>query len=236
MTDDLHKQDESHWQRLAEELGLPADEFAPVGLRDTTSVTPAPQEISTPASQIHEELAEHAALGGEPWHDDQERHRVDVMDSSESVPEAPVERAAPRGERDDEGRGRRRGRRRGRGRGDRRPEEPAAGGQETAGQEAGNDRESPSGGDEDEGQRKRRRRRRRRRSDEAPVHARPADEGEPTLAETDDEPSEDDVVDEDVEHIRPAAAQEDDEPEEDFSDWNVPSWNDLIASLYRPDR
>ena len=22
----------------------------------------------------------------------------------------------------------------------------------------------------------------------------------------------------------------------DFSDWNVPSWQDLISSLYRPDR
>jgi len=234
MTDDLHKQDESHWRRLAEELGLPADDFALP--RATTSVTPASEEIQPPASRAYEEPAEHAAASSEPWHDEQERHRADVMDSSESVPEAPVERACPRGERDDEGRGRRRGRRRGRGRGDRRPEEPAAGGQETAGHEAGNDRESSSGGDEDEGQRKRRRRRRRRRSDEGPVHARPADDTEPTLAETEDEPSEDDVVDEDVERIRPAAAQEDDEPEEDFSDWNVPSWNDLIASLYRPDR
>jgi hypothetical protein len=48
--------------------------------------------------------------------------------------------------------------------------------------------------------------------------------------------ADEEMAGEEAEYVRPAAAVEDDEPEEDFSDWNVPSWNDLIASLYRPDR
>jgi len=50
-------------------------------------------------------------------------------------------------------------------------------------------------------------------------------------AETDEFPE-----DEDHAPAHAPAIDNDDEPEEDFSDWNVPSWNDLIASLYRPDR
>jgi hypothetical protein len=52
--------------------------------------------------------------------------------------------------------------------------------------------------------------------------------------ELEDEP-EDDEGDQD-DQPRGGSAAEDDEPEEDFSDWNVPSWNELIAALYRPDR
>src|SRR6266550_1282216 len=33
MSDDLHKHDDDHWRRLAEELGLPLDEFAPAAPR-----------------------------------------------------------------------------------------------------------------------------------------------------------------------------------------------------------
>ena len=38
---------------------------------------------------------------------------------------------------------------------------------------------------------------------------------------------------------RPAAAavdDDDDEPIETFADWNVPSWPEIVASLYRPER
>jgi hypothetical protein len=33
----------------------------------------------------------------------------------------------------------------------------------------------------------------------------------------------------------PEPEDDDDEPDT-LSDWNVPSWNELIASLYRPER
>ena len=33
-----------------------------------------------------------------------------------------------------------------------------------------------------------------------------------------------------------ADPEEDDSEAEDVSEWEVPSWNDLIAGLYRPDR
>ena len=32
------------------------------------------------------------------------------------------------------------------------------------------------------------------------------------------------------------AAEEHDDMPVECKDWNIPSWNDLIASLYRPDR
>jgi hypothetical protein len=49
------------------------------------------------------------------------------------------------------------------------------------------------------------------------------------------ETEDDDDVDDKTEE---ADTQEDDTPDEmdDLSDWNVPSWQDLIASLYRPER
>jgi hypothetical protein len=44
----------------------------------------------------------------------------------------------------------------------------------------------------------------------------------------------------DLEDVEPEETtgpqEEDDEPVEPITDWNVPSWNELIASLYRPER
>jgi hypothetical protein len=61
-------------------------------------------------------------------------------------------------------------------------------------------------------------------------------EGTEAAIEEADSELRDEELEQELEYARPAPAAEDDEPEEDFSDWNVPSWNDLIASLYRPDR
>ena len=76
------------------------------------------------------------------------------------------------------------------------------------------------GGEDDDRGRRGGRRRRPSKPDEEP------------LEDTADEPiAEDD-------EIPPGPPPEDDEPEEelDLTNWNVPSWSELIASLYRPDR
>ena len=36
--------------------------------------------------------------------------------------------------------------------------------------------------------------------------------------------------------VAPEPDDEDDDEGESYADWNVPSWQELIASLYRPDR
>jgi hypothetical protein len=42
---------------------------------------------------------------------------------------------------------------------------------------------------------------------------------------------------EELESVPPATVFDEDSGEDDtLSDWNGPSWNELIASLYRPDR
>ncbi len=58
------------------------------------------------------------------------------------------------------------------------------------------------------------------------------------VAEDLDEEDDEDDVEDTGENGKAQSGNDadDDEPEEDFSDWNVPSWNDLIAALYRPDR
>jgi hypothetical protein len=53
-----------------------------------------------------------------------------------------------------------------------------------------------------------------------------------------EEPTEATLVEEDTEEVEPPAADTDDDSDEvdNLSDWNVPSWQELIASLYRPER
>jgi hypothetical protein len=66
---------------------------------------------------------------------------------------------------------------------------------------------------------RRRRRRSRRKKGEAPVAAEGAAER--------DEPTAEPML---------VADEDDDSTAELVKDWNIPSWNDLIASLHRPDR
>jgi hypothetical protein len=109
---------------------------------------------------------------------------------------------------------------------------------------------APEGGEEKPRRGGRRRRRGRRRHDEDQVGAPPRDREE---RRRDDRPQSDqrerreettaldradaeDLGEPEVvaEGGRPRADVTDDDT--DFSDWNVPSWQELIASLYRPDR
>ncbi len=58
------------------------------------------------------------------------------------------------------------------------------------------------------------------------------------LRSPDEEPAED-LSSEDEEELEPVSDstdEDDDEPMETFADWNVPSWQEIVASLYRPDR
>jgi ribonuclease E len=241
MTDNTSKPQDDHWQRLAAELGLPFDEPAQPS---------APRPAAAPAPAEPEEPRPPRA----------ERTVVDAQEPIETPRHAPVQEAvqaevpaSARPEPDDadeEGRGRRRGRRRrGRGKGERRfaeerTTEPAleegklAFGEEATGEAdiepsaaKGDDDEEPEGPD-GEDRRKRRRRRRRRRPDEEPAE----EASKPASSAPDDLEELEEVDIERDEPLPVAHADDDDEPEEDFSDWNVPSWNELIASLYRPDR
>jgi hypothetical protein len=77
------------------------------------------------------------------------------------------------------------------------------------------DRQSPRGGH-------------RGREENAPVHAR---------AEAEDRWEQEESPVEEVEDVVSGVpAQEDDEEVDILSNWDVPAWQDLIASLYRPDR
>jgi hypothetical protein len=49
------------------------------------------------------------------------------------------------------------------------------------------------------------------------------------------EPPEEEIVD-DAEAPAPVDADDEIDEEDTLSDWNVPSWNELISSLYRPER
>jgi len=89
-----------------------------------------------------------------------------------------------------------------------------------------------------EEKRRRRRRRRRRRGQDGDGESEAAEvvqagaepaAGPPNLEDADEEDAADDGL-----------ADEEDEEEEaesiSFADWTVPSWNELIGSLYRPER
>jgi ribonuclease E len=73
----------------------------------------------------------------------------------------------------------------------------------------------------DKPRRRRRRSRRKKANDQPETAAGGADDTDAAATET----------------VTADAADEDEDPApEVIADWNVPSWNDLIASLYRPDR
>jgi ribonuclease E len=128
---------------------------------------------------------------------------------------APSETGEPGETEERPSRGRRRRGRRG-GRGERAANEPEAEGEtepSTAPDESDSDDESaPSHG-----------RRRRGRS-----RSRRAKDAEPVTEEA--------ALDEEVDEEETPEEEDADEEVDTLSDWNVPSWQELISSLYRPDR
>jgi hypothetical protein len=269
MPDDNSKNQDDHWRRLAEELGLPFDEPAPAPVREPSPPVPV-REPSPPAEPVAAKMP--VAEPIDFLEDEEEAVAVSPsalspapgLESGEAEAKNRVrlEPVAPNAAGDEEGKPRRGRRRRGRGRGERRPgaddaavrpgssDEPAPAVAEELTDVDIPQAEPPEEGAESEagdqqGPRKRRRRRRRRKPDEAGVSAgaeTPLPAGKPApiqaVAEEFDEEEDENEMEDVVENGKPQGGMDadDDEPEEDFSDWNVPSWNDLIASLYRPDR
>jgi hypothetical protein len=194
------------WDELAEELGL-SESPAPPAHHDART---QPDRRDEPATEQNDIESEAPARGSEP-----DRELMDEMqDEGEELP-------------------------------------PPSAFEE--GQEASDER----GGQGEEGKSTRsagRRRRRRKAAGDKPNEAKP-DEADvqdevraapdrsrgrrrPEVEDSEDAPA-DEPGDEPEEQGLAASAFEEEEGEEElmnYSNWTVPSWNDLIASLYRPER
>jgi hypothetical protein len=233
MADQKHEGD--HWRELAELFGLPGDAVPPAKEVAPPSA-PAPEPATIKAYEEPRSLPVHSPPVEEALHEPLEEHEAPTIpmpreeepptewegEMYEDMDETPIEGfpgEAPAvseeaeadqpgvpGEEEKPRRGKRR-RRRGRRRGGDRGEPDAS-------------RTTPAVRDgESESRDRRDRGRGRRGHDEEPRQERPhAEEASEMLEE------------------RPARAHNIPSSDTDFSDWNVPSWQDLIASLYRPDR
>lgn len=226
------KRSEQHWQDLAELFGLPPEKTeskpasAPVApaAKPVEQVAPV-EEPAEFAPMQNEEATEEVLAEEGGWEeefdaDSEETRVVDVdeladesvvdADTADFRERAPVESAEE--ERPKRGRRRRRrGRRRG-GEQEGRERTEAAPRQESRRETA------PDAGDE----RHRGRHRGRRRDEE---------ERQPAHEDAEEAWSNRDERDTDSSRERPMSLED-----TDFSNWNVPSWQELIASLYRPDR
>lgn len=220
----------SNWRELAEMLGLPADE--PPQAPTPTPAPPARMETSPEplAQQLDEEWAppvpEQASDLSSTVHFEEVDSIEEDADASESTSELTVIVDGPAGgsnpsadgesSEGDKPRRRRRGRRsRRRGRGD--EAETAAATTEVgehgaATEEASVEQESPE--EDERGDRRGRRRRRPAPAEEASQNG--ADDADTLVAEYD--------------------AGDDDFSQDAWADWNVPSWQELIDGLHRPDR
>jgi hypothetical protein len=240
---DQHEKD--HWRELAELLGLPADENRPASAFSPPEVSPQKKETEPlekawnppevePVAEAAFEPAYHEEIDAgksqfqatsdpqptdyEPTHAETAEAELRESDA-ESAPDAVDEAAHDRPRR-----GRRRGRRGQRG---------DASGREQRGSpehalrlEDTGDRLDPAGEDnleaasggapEGEGDI-----RDRGRTEQLPQ----ADTFEEEVFETQDD-----------ELPEPPGEEEDDEEIDKLTDWNVPSWTELIGSLYRPER
>src|SRR5438067_12011893 len=101
MSDDLHKHDDDHWRRLAEELGLPLDEFAPAAPRgesrsaerppaqnEIRDAGPPPQRTERPTEPERPPPRDFSA---------EEPSRAQVMEEVETAQEIPAGRRSPCG-------------------------------------------------------------------------------------------------------------------------------------------
>jgi ribonuclease E len=216
----IEPEDNDRWRSLAEELGLPP----------TSEDAPSPADAVVRSEQPRSARAEPDPVKAEEYAEstpaEQERpargrrRRGRSADRAESKAEtAGGEASLPTSEAPgEEERHRRRRRRRG-------SKSSTSSELETTGEET--TEESSASVEEketDSGERPRRRRRRRVKKAEL--------EGE-TVDVVESEEDREEVVEE--EPIR-VEEEDDDEEAEDFSTWNVPSWAEIIAGLYRPER
>jgi ribonuclease E len=220
------------WQSLAEELGLGPEPSSPQAGTEADppveDVREAPRRTEEAPQAEMEDLPEARTEEGEEAPAPRGRRRrgrqPDAPLDIGPVESEPVEAAEPAAEGEDlaptatapteEGapRGRRR-RRRGRKSQSAEPESAT----EAAGTLEGRAEGVPEEGEEE------RPRRRRRRGKKTAVAEEASTGGE------EDEASE-------LDQDKPKPALEEEEETEDFSTWNIPSWSEIIASLYRPER
>jgi hypothetical protein len=217
MTDHERNRQRDHWQAIAEQLGLardaePAEPEHEAGHERATPAPPPAERADEPEEMITAQGADQQETVFSTEDSDQAR-AVDVPETLTEVQDEDVD--AP-SEESDAQHGRRRGRRRRGGKSRRRNEEKVNEPGERGISRAGDS--TLEEGEEDLPRGPRRRGRGHERIDEAEAEAEAADLPAPETIEQE--------------------ADDDTEIEElgDFSNWNVPSWNELIASLYRPER
>jgi hypothetical protein len=211
MTDQERNRQRDHWQAIAEQLGL-AREAESAELEHG-----ARQERSTPAersAEPEESITAQEAGQQEAGFLTEESDQTEAVDAAETVAEAQAEDRDAAREESDEQHGRRRGRRRRGGKSRPRNEEKA---NEPA--ERGISRADDFAPEDEEASPRQHRQRGRGHEDSADVAE--LEEADAPALETIEQEAEDDT---EIEELG------------DFSNWNVPSWNELIASLYRPER
>ncbi len=207
------------WSALAEELGLPpqSEERSVTPSISPREVSPVVETASAPPTEVEGEAPPRVR-----------RRRVAATETVEpqvvqtaepSAVESPEAEEAP----SSEDRPRRRRRRRG--------SKKSAAGETVAASEADATGE-PTATETEDGEEKERPRHLRRRGRKPKVEAkgRPAPEREEFEAE------EGEVVEESPAKEVEDLGDEADEENVDFSNWTVPSWTEIIAGLYRPER
>jgi hypothetical protein len=232
MSDEDRDQREDHWKALAEQLGLAPepDRPAPPAPRvraeaDEDRSASRPPAVRRGDQPIYEDAGETPAVQHERVRPEPVRgpEPAEPWEPDEAGPGTEVGPTGEAGRAPDERTGRRRRRRRGgkergarRETGEAEPLEEAAGTHEATLEKEPDER--PAG----------RHRRRGRGRDRPPPDQTDQEVAEPAPEE--DMPAEEGEA---------TAVAETDEPDEELpspGEWNVPSWQDLIDSLYRPDR
>lgn len=208
-TDDIQRR----WRDLAEQLGLPPEPAdKPAKPATPRAVTEGRPVAATPRRLQEQPSAKPPEVPEEP---------VEAAAEDAAVP---VTAAAPEIEERRPARGRRRGRRSGS-----RSSDSAAGEREEAESAADAPPDAEAGTDAEEGEATMRERSPRgrgrgrhkkaeREETEAPAAVDDVEEGEPEEAP------------------EPATDNDEDDDGDDMSGWDIPSWQELIDSLYRPDR
>ncbi|HEV3444241.1 MAG TPA: hypothetical protein VG099_06330 [Gemmataceae bacterium] len=221
MSDQEKTRQRDHWQAIAEQLGLSREGDAASEAVSPEQPEPQSRQVyAKPPAQASEpdRAASAAVFSPSPPSQPQEDFKVNLVEKKEPGPERPAQEshvsppAEESGGDEPESPSRRRGRRRGRD-----EEGPRADRGKRRAEELSFSPAAPARAEPGEAPDRGRGRRRRSRS---------SPEEEPDLAS---EPEVSAAVDE---------SEADDEIAElgDFSNWNVPPWNELIASLYRPER
>ncbi|GEM_PF-1391991 len=233
---DPNQQEQDRWRELHELLGLPGDSAGAKPAPPPAPPKPAEPPRMQPAAYVAAEAplpdeVEDVELPPPPleagMESDEGRTLLSPLDEElpppldeeETLPASAPPRGDNRGDDDRQQRGRRRGRRGGRARSPRDDVRGAApmDTDDTEVEPTGQEAAAPAARSQED-DRRQPARGRRRPDDDLP-----------------DEPAFDD--DETEASAQPAAPDDDDdEPVETFADWNVPSWPEIVASLYRPER